>query len=86
MIVDRSCDAPLWSVSAALAGTVWETMEEGLHAAALFGRICLCGIQPWTVGEVTVLNKTLGVRRGRAHGGIQVARLAKQVVSYATKA
>ena len=58
VIVNRSHDAPLQSVSNALAGTAWETMQEGLHAAALFGRTRLCGIQQGTVGEAGVLKKT----------------------------
>ena len=41
-----------------IAGTVWETMQEGLHAASLFGPACLCGIQQGTVGEAGVLKKT----------------------------
>ena len=68
VIVNRSHDAPLQSVSTALAGTVWETMQEGLHAATLFGRTRLCGIQQGTVGEAGVLKKT-GRSEGVAHRG-----------------
>ena len=58
VILKRSHGALLQSVSAAFAGPVWETMQEGLHAAALFGRSRLCGIQQGTVGEAGVLKKT----------------------------
>ena len=68
MIVNRCHDAPLQFVSAALAGTVWETMQEGLHAAAFLGRNRLCGIQQGTVGEAGVLKKT-GRSEGGAHMG-----------------
>ena len=68
VILNRSHDALLQSVSTALAGTVWETMQEGLHAAALFGRTRLCGIQQGTVGEAGVLKKT-GTSEGGAHMG-----------------
>ena len=40
----ESATAPSQYVCTALAGTVWETVQEGLHAAALFGRTGLCGI------------------------------------------
>ena len=50
------------------AGTVWETMQEGLHEVALFGRTHLCGIQQGTVGEAGVLKKT-GTSEGGAHMG-----------------
>ena len=66
--VDRSYNALLQSASTALAGTVWETMQEGLHAATLFGRTHLCGIQQGTVGEAGVLKKT-GMSEGGAHMG-----------------
>ena len=58
VIVSRSRDNVLQSISAALAGTIWETMQEGLHAAALFGRTRLSGIEQGTVGEAGVLKKT----------------------------
>ena len=68
VIVNRSRDIVLQSVSTALAGTVWETMQEGLHAAALFGRTHLCAVQQGTVGEAEVLKKT-GMSMGGAHMG-----------------
>ena len=64
VILNRSHDALLQSVSSALAGTVWETMQEGLHAAALLGQNHLCGIQQGTVGEAWVLKKTGCVEAG----------------------
>ena len=57
-------------VSTAFAGTVWKTMQKGLHAASLLGRNHLCGIQPGTVAEAGVLNKTVRFEGGahmRAH-------------------
>ena len=68
VIVNRSRDNVLQSVSTALAGTVWETMQEGLHAATLFGRTHLCAIQQGTVGEAGVLKKTW-TSEGGAHMG-----------------
>ena len=68
VILNRSHDALLQSVSTALAGAVWETMQEGLHAATLFGRTHLCGIQQGTVGGAWVLKK-LGGSKGGAHMG-----------------
>ena len=68
VILNRSHDALLQPVSAALAGSVWETMQEGLHAAALFGRTRLCGIQQGTAGEAGVLKKT-GMSEVGAHMG-----------------
>ena len=66
VIVNRFCENVLQSVSAAFAGTVWETMQEGLHAATLFGRTRLWGIQQGTVGEAGVFKKT-GTSEGGAH-------------------
>ena len=68
MILNICHDALLQSVSTALAVTVWETIQEGLHAATLFGRTRLCGIQQGTVGEAGVLKKT-GMSVGGAHMG-----------------
>ena len=62
--VNRAHDAALQSVRPALAGTVWETVQEGLHSATLLGRIRICGIQQGTVGEAVVFKKT-----GRSEGG-----------------
>ena len=84
VIVNRFCDNVLQSVSTALAGTVWETMQEGLHAAALFGRTRLCGIQQGTVGEAGVLKKT-GRSEGGAHMGAHRLQGKQAVVFYATK-
>ena len=70
--------------STALAGTVWETMQEGLHAATLFGRACRCGIQQGTVGEAGVLKKT-GTSEGGAHMGAHRLQGKQAVVFYATK-
>ena len=69
VIVNRSRDDVLQSVSTVLAGTVWKTMQKGLHAATLFGRTRLCGIQKGTVGEAS-LEKDWEVR-GWAHIRLQ---------------
>ena len=66
VIVNRSRDNILQSVSTALAGAVCETIQEGLHAATLFGRTRLCGIQQGTVGEAGISKKT-GTSEGGAH-------------------
>ena len=55
-------------VGPALAGTVWETIQKGLHAPALFGRSCLCGIPQGSAGEAGVL-KTTGRSDWGAHMG-----------------
>ena len=54
VIVNRSPDNVLQLVSTALAGSVWEIMQEGLHAATLVRRTCLCGIQQGTVHALHV--------------------------------
>ena len=67
-------------VSAAFAGTAWETMQEGLHAAAPLGRNHLGGIQQRTGGEAGVLKKTVG-SEGGAH--MSAHRLqGKQAVAF----
>ena len=73
VIVSRSRDNVLQSVSTALAGTVWETMQEGLHAANLFGRTHLCGIQQGTGGEAGALQNIGTSEGGGAHGCTQAA-------------
>ena len=80
VIVNGFCDNVLQSVSTALAGTVWETMQEGLHAATLFGRTPLCGIQQGTVGEAGVLTKT-GTSKGGSHMGAHRLQ-GKQAVAF----
>ena len=69
MIVNRSHDVPLQSISTALADTVWETMQEGLHAMTLVGRTRLCGIQQGTIGEAQGIKKTGGSEGGAYMGG-----------------
>ena len=53
------------------------TMQEGLHAATLFGQTRLCGIQQGTVGEAGAL-KTTG---GDAHMGAHKLQ-GKQAVAF----
>ena len=84
VIVNRFCGNVLQSVSTALAGTVWETMQEGLHAATIFRRTHLCGIQQGTVGEAGVLKKT-GTSEGGAHMGAHRPQGKQAVVFWAIK-
>ena len=77
VIVIRFCDSVLHSVSTALAGTVWETMQQGLHAATLFGGTSLCGIQQGTVGEAGVLKK-IGTSEGGGRTWVHTGRRANR--------
>ena len=74
--VNKCYDAPLQSVSAALAGTVRETIQEGMHEAALFGGTRLHSLRQGTTGEVTSWKRLRGPRgvRAGAHAGCRASK------------
>ena len=80
----RSHGALSQSVSTALAGTVWETMQEDQLQAPLGGQTCLCGVQQRSSGAVGV-SKMTGTSEGGAHMGAHRLQGKQAVVFYATK-